>query len=70
MPIILKKFPIRRNRENFVILFNVSLFSEIQFFLMYRTVTIGTIMLIRKQHTPYTMMKEMAYSMIGRGSQT
>ena len=70
MPIILKKFPIRRKIENFVILFNVSLFSEILFFLMYRVVTMGTIILMRKQHTPYMMMKEMAYSMGGRGSQT
>ena len=62
MPITLKKFPISRKMENFVILFNVSLFSEIQFFLMYRMVTTGTMMLMTKQHTPYTIMKEMAYS--------
>ena len=58
MPIILKKFPTRRNTENLFILFKVSLFSEIQFFLMYCTVIIGTMMLMTKQHTPYTNMKK------------
>ena len=53
MPKIFKKFPMRRMTVNLAKPLSVSLLSDILFFLMYRIVNMGKIMLRPKQHSPY-----------------